>query len=323
MKSDMLKLIHQEIIRHRNIVFISHIFPEGDALGSQLGLYHLMKARTRRIHLLNRDHVPSNLKILPGFDRIRREPPAGPVTLAVILDCADRVRLGQLWDYIKTIPVRIVLDHHVQSDSLADLQYIDRQACSTGEIVYDFAVTNKLPISTAAAINLYAAILTDTGSFRYSNTSAATMFKAARLVEIGKIAVNKLNRFIYAHNSIEKLRLHGRVLSTLEMTDTLVVGTITRAMVKETGANWEDAESIAEVVQTIGGLAYAIMFWEMDDDTIRVQLRSPTGQNVLRLAAMFGGGGHPTSAGFNVRGQPLKTIRKKVLAAANKLLRNQ
>ena len=240
---------------------------------------------------------------------------------AFVLDCSDISRIGNEADRIGSLDKIISIDHHISSGgTFSELLLVDPTASSTGEIEYRLLNRMGIAVTADIATNIYTAILTDTGSFRYSNTGIDTFRVAADLVEKGAdcryIAQN-----IYEARPAVQVRLMGKVLDTLEFYQGGRVGSIcvTQEMLRKEGALPEHTEGFVDIVRSIQGVEIAVCYYEVYKDRYKISLRSKGSVNIERVAAAFGGGGHVNAAACRTAGD-IESVKKKLLALVREAL---
>jgi len=308
-----------EVLRsHQSFVLLSHVRPDGDAIGSQLALGFSLLALGKSVRLINEDGLPENLAFLPGSGRIE-PPPDSPleVEVAIALDTATRPRLGartlhaaskaQLW---------LNIDHHVSNTNYGDLNLIDATSPATGQILYDLITRLDMPLPAETRDAIYVAVSTDTGSFQYPSTTARTYDMAADLIRRG-VDVGTLNSQTYDEQPYRRLELMRVLLGTLERSpDGIVAHWELRDQTRlELGLRPEDSEGLIDVIRAIRGVQVAVFFEEVAEGKIRVSMRSKDRRlDVCQIAAMFGGGGHALAAGIRMAG-PLAAAKVLVLDA--------
>ncbi|HEY8418596.1 MAG TPA: bifunctional oligoribonuclease/PAP phosphatase NrnA [Limnochordales bacterium] len=306
---------------HASYVIIGHVDPDLDSLGSVLALAWGLERLGKRVHALSPDPVRPEWRFLPGADRIQVPPPVPTDAEAlVVLDC-DLGRTGPVAAVAERFAHVYNLDHHVTNVAGGTVRYIDPQAAATGEIIYAVLVEHwGLPLDQAAATCLYAAVMTDTGSFRYSNTRAATLRIAGALVEAGA-RPDEIASLVYEQASWSSLQLLARALATLERTPEGRIAwiTVTRDMLAAVGARYDDADGMVQFPRMVKGVEVAIIFRELPDGGTRVGLRSKGAVDVSRIAAALGGGGHPRAAGCTLA-LPVAAARERVLAAVQQAM---
>ncbi len=308
---------------HERFVVAAHIRPDGDAIGSCLGLALALRKLGKSVRVLNEDGLPENLAFLPGGELVER--PDGPVEadVAIALDNATQPRLGDgVLAAFAGVPRLVNVDHHVSNTLYGDVHYIDSASPAVGQIVAEWLEAADIPLDAAIAENLYTAISTDTGSFQYSSTTPATYRTAARLVEAG-LDVGELNRRIYQSFPLRRTRLLQALFQVLQLSEDGRVASwhCSRAMMDAAGAKAEDTENLIDQIRSIDGVAAAAFFEELPDGKIRLSLRSKDARfDASALCGQFGGGGHKMAAGARLRG-PMDEARHRVLTAIHEALR--
>jgi len=299
------------------VLVVSHQNPDGDSIGTQLALGQLLEPCVDSVTLLGSGPVPPRYAWLPGSDRLQVvERPPEHYDLVLALECGNLERTG-----IAGITGDLVLniDHHQQNDQYGQFSWVDSAYSSVGEMIFLVAMelSGGTPLAADVATCLYCAILTDTGSFRFSNTSPSALATCSLLVAMG-VRPAEVAASIYENHSEARLRLMGRVLATLQIDPHVPLGwvTVSQADLLETGATPADVEGLVSLPRSIGRLEAAALFREQPDGSYRVSLRSKRQVDVAAVAATFGGGGHTRAAGLSAAG-PLEAA----VAAVTKRLR--
>jgi phosphoesterase RecJ-like protein len=315
-------IIKKAIKRYNRFLITSHINPEGDAIGSQIALASLLKRLKKEAVILNESPVPHILQFIKGSENILKEMPHDfNFQAVIILDCPDLTRIERVNEYIPKEKVIINIDHHISNINFGKYNWVDIQISSTGEMVYGLFKAFKLKIDIDEAMALYTAIMTDTGSFKYTNTSSRTHRVAAELLDTGVRPYEIYGR-IYETSSLQDTSLLGEALQTMRLTDDGKIAWlwVTKEMLKKTKASLEGTENIVNFARSIEGVEVAVLFRETGtDDRVKVSFRSKGNLDVNRLAAFFGGGGHPTASGCSVFGK-MEDVEKKVLEKAAQML---
>lgn len=301
------------LVNYSNIVVTAHIHPDGDSLGSMLALSAYLTAAGKNVQMMLDDEIPGLYGFLPDVSQITR-PNAHKVKadLLIILDASDLERIGRVKDAIDA-PV-LNIDHHISNTKFADYLLLDSNAAATGEIILRLLKLLKADINAAIATNLYTAIATDCGFFRYANTSADTMRYCAELIDYG-VKPHLVSEELEAKPLASVINL-SKILETLDLFYDGRIATITVAA--DMMADHESTEGFINYPRIIEGVEIAIMFKAADHSTCRVSLRSKR-VDVSRLALSFGGGGHARAAGCTLNGS-LTEVKAKVVAAAIKEL---
>jgi phosphoesterase RecJ-like protein len=310
----MIPRIIDIINRNATFLITSHERPDGDALGSELAFYHMLKACGKTATVYNQDETPGHYRFLPGAAVIVNDlPPTESFDTAFILDCSELDRVGREAGQIRKIRKIINIDHHVSNNGFCDATLLDAEASSTGELIYRLAEAMALKLTPEMATNLYAAILTDTGGFCYGNTTRNCLVIAGRLVENGACP-QWISENIYENAPLAKIRLLAGVLETLTIDMNGKVGSlvVTRKTLASSGALHEHTEGFVDVPRTIQGVEVSILFSELEENDFKLSLRSKGRINVERVAGKLGGGGHANAAGCRIRGD-IATVKRLVL----------
>lgn len=310
-----------EFIRQSSSFYVgTHIRPDGDALGSLLGLALALERSGRRVAALVADPVPPNYRFLPGADRVLHQPPDWAAEVGIGVDCDGIGRLGSLAPAFVALPHLIDIDHHHTEHLFGELQIVDARAAATGEIVYHLLKRAGLDIDADVATCLYTAILTDTGRFCFGNTTANALRVAGQLVKAGADP-ERIARRVYEDRSIAGTHLLGLALSRLssELEGQVVSSILTQQDFMSTGAAPSDTEGIIDHLRAIGGPRVAMLLVEPNHEGVRVSLRSDGSVDVSEVALRFGGGGHRMAAGCTVAGKA-EEVRKRILDAVRDAL---
>ena len=309
---------------HDSFVILSHVRPDGDAIGSQVGLGLSLRALGKKVEMINEDGCPDNLEFLPGATGVRK-PDSAPVEAQVVIACdtANRERLGAntLASLGDAPRVWINIDHHVSNPGYGDHAHIDPTSPATGQIVYELLAGNGFPIDDAVRQNLFVAISTDTGSFQYPSTTARTFAIAAEMVAAG-LNVGELSTLTYQRRPLRKVQLLRRLLDSLELTagERVAHWHLDHATKVELGLKPEDSEDLLDTIRSIDSVIVAVFFEELPDGKIRVSSRSKDfAIDVCKICQLFGGGGHPLAAGARMPG-PLHQARQRFLQAIHEAL---
>ena len=291
--------------RYHSFALSTHINPDGDAIGSELGLYLFLTELGKSVKVFNTDTVPNNYKFLPCWNSIEgvNAVEAYRPEVLVVLDASTLERIGKkLSKTLLPIHKLVNIDHHATAEAFGDINLIMPSASSTSEIVYKLIKCHQTPITKACALCLYTGLMFDTGCFRYSNTTPETHRIAAELIEIGEFAPDEVYRHVYEQLPVAKIRLSSEVLSTLQVTDDGKIASVyaTQEMFRKTGTTADAVEGFVNQIQAIAGVEVALCVSEMHDRSTKVSLRSQGRVDVSQLAAEFEGGGHARAAGCRV-----------------------
>ena len=308
-----------EVLRnHQSFVILSHVRPDGDAIGSQIALGFSLMAMGKSVRLINEDGLPENLAFLPGSEKIET-PPAVPVEaeVAIALDTATHPRLGERALHAASkAKILLNIDHHISNTRYGDLVLIDSASPATGQILYDLIQTLGFPLPAETRDAIYVAVSTDTGSFQYPSTTAKTYELAADLIRRG-LDVGSINSATYDELPFRRLELMRELLKTLEISPDGIVASWD--LLDQTRVDLallpEDSEGLIDTIRAIRGVRVAVFFEELIEGKIRVSMRSKDrALDVCQIAAQFGGGGHALAAGIRMKG-PLLEAKASVLGA--------
>ncbi|MEK8024012.1 MAG: DHH family phosphoesterase [Candidatus Hydrogenedentota bacterium] len=302
------------------IVIMSHISPDGDAIGSMLGLYHALVSIGKSPHIVCHDPAPAHFAFLSGSDLIistrqylkDHEAP----DLAIVLDCSHPARLGSSMEIVEAAEHVAIVDHHADRAFLEGIQLIDERSSSTGELLFRLLKHGNITITSEAALALYVAIVTDTGSFRYGNTSSVSFNVVAELMQAGTIDVQSVGYSLFARDTLNRMKLRGMVLAHARIDHEIIHSMITQEMIRASECAEPEAEGIIDDLALCGNAEIAAIFWELADGSTRVQLRSIRAGHVLGIARAIGGGGHHRAAGGRMPGVAVDEARRRVFAAA-------
>jgi phosphoesterase RecJ-like protein len=300
-----------------SVAVLAHVHPEADAIGATLGASLALGESGKIVAAYNADPLPPGLSCLPGVATLLREIPIRrPYACYLVLDTSDLARTGGLLDGRPVDAVLLNVDHLAGNTRFGDVNWVEPEASSAGELVYRLLRRAGLPIGKAVATNLYAAILTDTGSFQHGNTTPEALRTAADLVVCGA-AVEELSAGMYGNHDPREWHLLSQALASLTLTPDgrLAWIVVTSAALQRVGLGMEATEGFIDYVRSVAGVQIAMMFREVSASEVRVSLRSRGSVDVARLAERFGGGGHRNAAGCTLR-EPLEAAQAKILAAA-------
>jgi phosphoesterase RecJ-like protein len=307
-----------EVFRnHDRFALLSHVRPDGDAIGSQIALGFSLMAMGKTVYLINEDGLPENLAFLPGSDRIAR-PPAEPldIEVAIALDTATKPRLGEgVLHAASRAEIWINIDHHISNPKYGDINLIDATSPATGEIIHELLVGLGMPLPEESRDAIYVAISTDTGSFQYPSTTARTYRIAADLIDRG-LDVGAINSKTYDELPFRRVELMRELLHTLELAEggRVAYWELREKARVDLGLRPEDSEGLIDIIRSIRGVQLAVFFEDLPDGKIRVSMRSKDKRiDVCKIAIVFGGGGHALAAGIRMPG-PIDDAKDALLA---------
>ena len=307
--------------KSKRFFLASHKDPDGDAIGSILALGEALILSGKDVVLFNEGPIPDSFASLKGIERVVNSfNPESGFDALFILDCTNLERVGNISLHLSKIRPLINIDHHENNSQFGDLNLVDRDSSSVGEIVYRLIKLADLPMNVTVAENIFVAIQTDTGSFRYKNTTRDTFHIAGEMLGLG-VDSWKIARKVMDGYTLKKLRLLESTLNTVELYHAGKVGlmTITKQVLSKTGADDSDSERFVDYPRFISGVEIAALIREIGRDYYKFSLRSNDWVNVADLASHFGGGGHPSAAAFTREGS-LEVVKKDFLGKARSFL---
>lgn len=314
--------LRQIIDENQRFILSSHVRPDADALGSELALMEVLQHLGKTVRIANPSALPHTLEFLDPAGRALKL--GVGITADEVLDCdvhivldtsawAQLVDVGKLMK--KSNATKVVIDHHVSADNLGALEFKDTSAEATGTLVYRFLRTLDVPISQTAATNLYCAIATDTGWFRFPSTTSETMRVIAELIDLGA-EPHSIYQRLYEQRSLARVKLIGRALMRVQLDcdGRLAFTSVTSEDFSSTGATPVDTEDLVNECLKLEGVVAAFIAIEQPSGRVKFSLRSRSGFNVAEVAEHFGGGGHKQAAG-TVLPAPMATAQQKILHA--------
>ncbi len=304
--------------RYHKIFIAAHIMPDGDCIGSTLALMLALRRLGKSVTVACHDHVPNTFNYLPGATELKPVLP-GDEDLLVYLDGSAADRFGAAYNPTKfaTRPT-LVIDHHITNDNFAPLNYVDRHAASTAEIIYRLIRALDVPLDRDLAQCLLTGIITDTLGFRTSNTTVDTFRAVTALIEAGGSIPDIIERS-FNQIPLAALRLRGKVFMNATLDGIILWAEVPYRLQRELGLNSNGASGIINQLLSVEDAKIAVLFIEKENGKIDVGLRSRVGYDVSSIATRLGGGGHKQAAGVLLDG-PLSTVRERVLQEIKKSL---
>ncbi|MCF8067165.1 MAG: bifunctional oligoribonuclease/PAP phosphatase NrnA [Desulfobacterales bacterium] len=328
----MMDQIVQHLKSSGHVFIATHVEPDGDAIGSLLALGLAFESRGIKVTMYNESPIPAVYRFLSSVNRIVHD--AAVVIdcdTAIILDCGNIHRIGRVAEKVSQIPFVINIDHHITNNGFGQLKYVDTSACATAEIIYRLIKLMDVTITGEMAASIYTGIMTDTSSFRFSNTNQAAFSICEEMIALG-VKPNDIAKRVYGTYSLGRIKLLNLALDSIEISANgkLSMMTLTREMMDETETSSEDTDGLINYARNIEGVEVAVLIQENQNgykkirgskrSTINVSLRSDGAVDVSRIAASFGGGGHISAAGFTANADTtLLGIKKKILGLAEQL----
>ncbi len=309
LNSDLLSSFGSLCDRHERFLVISHIRPDGDAYGSTLGLALCLRAAGKDVLVTNADGLSPLFQFLPGGKSLTATLPAAPEPDRLILavDCADQKRLGAAFEQWRRAP-DVNIDHHISNPGYAKLNLVDPQSPATAQVLHEIIATLKWPLTADIASNLYVGLMTDTGNFRYRQTTAHTFEVAARLVEAGADPTDLAEACYQMFNPI-RFANRDRVAWFFLSPETYA----------RSGATPDETEGLIEYLQAVRTVEVAFLMEALPDGLTRASMRSRGTIDVQRICQEFGGGGHRLAAGLRTSLEPA-ALEKKLLESIAKQL---
>jgi phosphoesterase RecJ-like protein len=314
--SDTLAPILATLRQSATVCVVGHVRPDGDCVGSQLGLGLALRDAGKKVRVWNEDSIPKKLAFLDPEDLFGRPKPGETFECVVAADCATYERLGLAGSCIADRKVLINIDHHASNTRYGDLNWVVPDVPSTGELILELLKRARWPITPAIADCLFTAVSTDTGSFRYATTRPETFCAAAELVRQGA-DLGRIGHCVYDSHPMSRFRLLRHVYRQCRLThdDRIAYFWLRKGDYGRAGADREESEGLIDHIRSIEPVVVACVFEDLEDGIIRLSLRSKSEDvDVNLVAQQFGGGGHKAAAGARIAGTPL-AVQRRVLRA--------
>jgi len=311
-----------EVLRKApKVALFSHVSPDGDCIGSMLAIGLALEKMGKEVSFYNPNPVPSYLSFLPGSSRIRQKHTNPQPKILLFVDCTDLGRVNMSKSEISGDSTVLNLDHHISNLSFGDYNWIDDQASAVGELALTLISQLGVEIDGDMATNLYTAIVTDSGCFEYSNTTAQTHRLAADLLDKG-VDLSRIHHNIFDQKPLTQIKLLECALNGLEIhvDGQLAIMTLSAEDFQKCGAEQELSEGLVNYARSIAGVEVAVLLKEVGPQEIKGGLRSNRWLNVNEIAALFGGGGHQRAAGCTLR-VPMAEAKQSITTAIEEALR--
>ena len=308
------------ISNNDQFLLAGHVSPDGDCLGSVSALGLALEDMGKKVKWVSDAALPTMYSIIPGADRFDKPPAHVPEqTIVIALDCAVPGRLVLAADTV----VDLNIDHHCSNTMFGRINLVDPEASATGEMVYGLIKALNKPVSPRIALALYIAIATDTGFFRYSNTRPYSLHLAGELAEIGGLDLGQVAEVVHERKKFGTIKLLGKVLERmqLEMDGKVAWIEVTQAQLKRFDTDLDETEGFVNYCRQVDSAQIGVLFKETAHNDVKVSIRSNSNWDVSKLAAHFGGGGHPRAAGCTLAGS-LPVARRKFLAHTAKWMQS-
>jgi bifunctional oligoribonuclease and PAP phosphatase NrnA len=314
MNKDLHEIIRQRIQQSQRVLIVSHIRPDGDAVGSVLALGFSLQEYGKSVEMVLADGIPRNFRHMKGSDQISRRP-HGEHDLVIVVDCSDLQRTGGvLGDRVPDINI----DHHVTNLKFAHINFVVAEASATTEILAEHMPNWGLPVSQPAAEALLMGLVSDTLGFRTPNVTSETLRLAAELVEKGANLAQIYHEALI-RRSFEAARFWGYGLEKMQRDGQLVWTTLTLEDRSNAGYSGNDDADLVNMLSSIDESEITVIFVQQKDGRVKVSWRGEPGWDVSQIALQFGGGGHPAAAGADIAGD-LEAVRERVLEVTRTLL---
>lgn len=311
----------KQLLQPRKVFIATHIQPDGDCVGSALGLTWALRKIGKTVNVALHDHVSRSFDFLPGYTELGPKLP-NHEDLIVYVDGSTADRFGPAYNPAKLgdCPV-LEIDHHATNENFAPLNFVDARAASCAEILYRFVCALKVPIDQTIAQCLLTGIVTDTLGFRTASTSAETMQAATDLVRLGG-SISTISERVFNQVPLSSLRLRGRILSEAQLDGVILWTQISQKLLREFSIENNGTGGVINQLLSVDQAKIAATFIEKEDGSVEVGLRARPGFDVATVAAKLGGGGHKQASGATVAG-PLESARVRVLAEIKASLKTQ
>lgn len=315
MDNALIQSVHKQIQAARRILVVSHIRPDGDAVGSLLAMGLALQAIGKDVQMVLADGIPGNFRYLKGSDKVRNRPQGG-FDFITVVDCSDLERAGSALNGYSTPDLNI--DHHPTNLNFARINLVEPNAVATAEMLFDYLPQFDLPITKPVAKALLTGLITDTIGFRTVNMTPKAMRVAADLMEIG-VDLPSLYQRALLSRTLNAVRYWGTGLSKINANGRMVWTTLSLADRQKIGYPGRDDADLINILSTIEDTDIVLIFIEQTEESVKVSWRSKPGFDVSQIAVNFGGGGHKTAAGAEIEGS-LEEVESKVLQATKSLI---
>lgn len=314
--------INEFINRYNRFLITSHMDPDGDSIGSQMALYYSLVNRGKTAAVVNQGSIPAKYRFLDPDRIVRFSPDKLPFLpeVVIVLECPSLDRIGFVRDLVPESAILLNIDHHNDNENYGRVNIVDKESSAVAEVLYFLFEEGKSEITPGIARQLYAAISSDTGRFRFGSTTSRSMYVASRLIEKGadpkEIADN-----LYSGMSPNTIKLLGLTLASLKVELEGKIGyfVIAREDLEKSGAVIENSEGFVDFILSINGVRMGFLFKELADGIIKVSVRSQNGYDSAEFASLFNGGGHTNAAGFSEKGE-LEPVVKRVMEKAREYI---
>lgn len=325
------KQLKDIILNNNSFVITSHVNPDADAIGSELALFYILKKLDKTVSVINHSETPYNLlfldkdEVVQKFESEKHDEVIKNADVLFALDLNQSNRLVKMEkSFIESAGIKVCIDHHQDKGDFADYFFIDTETSATGELIYNFIEqTNIVEFDYNIALQIYTAIMTDTGSFRYNRTTPKVHRISAHLLELGVNPTYVYDQ-LYDQSKLSKIRLLGLAVASIEVDSTgkIAYMTITKKMLQESGALESEVDGFVNFCLSIENVKIGLLFFELKDG-LKISFRSKGDIPVNKLAAEFKGGGHTNAAGARLFNVEFDEIKYEVIKSAKKYLEEE
>ncbi|UCE65509.1 MAG: bifunctional oligoribonuclease/PAP phosphatase NrnA [Candidatus Zixiibacteriota bacterium] len=321
--TNKLAEINAVIEKYNRFLITSHMDPDGDSIGSQMALYYSLLNRGKIAAVVNQGSIPAKYRFLDSDNIIKFSSDKLPYTpeVVIVLECPSLDRIGFVRELIPESAILLNIDHHNDTENYARVNIVDKESSAVAEILYFLFEEDGSKITPEIAKQLYAAISSDTGRFRFGSTTSRSMYVASKLIEKGanpkEIADN-----LYSGMAPGTIKLLGYTLASLKIEAGGKIGyfAITRENLRKSGAMIENSEGFVDFILSINGVRMGFLFKELSDGVVKVSVRSQNGYDSAEFASLFNGGGHTNAAGFSKKGE-FGTVVNNIIEKAREYIR--
>lgn len=318
-----IKAINELIRKNESFLVVTHVNPDPDGICSQLAFAQYLKSKGKSVALLGNEQVPNRFNFLPGVKQVKvyKEGMKKEIDVAIVLDCGEPNRIGKVRNLIKDGVKVVNIDHHITNSYFGDVNIVEAKASSTSEIVFEYFKKVNFELNKNIAVWLYAGIMTDTGSFRYENTTGRTHAIAAELMEF-KFSVTELYRHLYEMVPIGDLQAFTQVVTRFDalFSGKVVCVELRKKVLSKFSDSFDLRDTIFKFLRAIKGVEVYVILTEVGRNKTRINLRSSRSFDVARLANHFDGGGHKRASGCAIDAS-IQDAREKIIRQIKKVLK--
>ncbi|MDY0234473.1 MAG: bifunctional oligoribonuclease/PAP phosphatase NrnA [Gudongella sp.] len=316
-----IDFIRSSVTQGLSIAVVSHKNPDGDSLGSLLAMGLSLEKLTKNVIFVKPDIIPEDYLFLPGLEKMKKIDDINTdIAVLIVLDCSDPDRLGLNKILFESSKKIINIDHHISNTKFGDINIVVPESSSTGEIVFDLLSKAEFPIDTEIATCIYTAISTDTGRFSYESVTKNTHLIISKLYDFGINGYN-INKNLYQKRSLSRTKLFILAVSNLKFYEDgkIAIAKVTKDMYSKTNAHPDETEGIVEFLRDTDGVEVACLLKELNNNDIKLSLRTKEYVDANKICSLFGGGGHIRASGASST-ETIEETEKMLLQEINKYL---